>query len=61
LDNQSRKFWEEIASKSRHYGSCLEFSQEPEKMQAKAKELKAEGYSIRNGFSIRQALRMVRR
>ena len=32
------------------YGSCLGFSQEPEKMQAKARELKAEGYTHQKWF-----------
>jgi len=32
------------------YGSCLGFSQEPKKMQAKAKELKAEGYIHQKWF-----------
>ncbi|HIO08897.1 TPA: mandelate racemase [Candidatus Poribacteria bacterium] len=34
----------------RVYGSCLGFSQEPEKMQAKARELKAEGYTHQKWF-----------
>lgn len=32
------------------YGSCLGFSQEPDKMQAKAKALKAEGYTHQKWF-----------
>ncbi len=32
------------------YGSCLGFSQEPDKMQAKARELKAEGYTHQKWF-----------
>ena len=32
------------------YGSCLGFSQEPKKMQAKARELKAEGYVHQKWF-----------
>ena len=32
------------------YGSCLGFSQEPGKMQAKARELKAEGYTHQKWF-----------
>jgi L-alanine-DL-glutamate epimerase-like enolase superfamily enzyme len=32
------------------YGSCLGFSQEPDEMQAKARELKAEGYTHQKWF-----------
>jgi L-alanine-DL-glutamate epimerase-like enolase superfamily enzyme len=32
------------------YGSCLGFSQEPDKMQSKAKELKAEGFTHQKWF-----------